>query len=149
MFLRWTLVVVCLATLSSADEMPIEAGKNGNSIGFLAFNRVMRTEIVEEFGLRRLSTLESSSLWDEAIKKQWKVAEETELAARDAGSGSGRVPFLVCDQRYAMPGADAARTVREDLSCDEMVVSHTVGIAVEFLVLMTCLLPKYRQCTTK
>jgi hypothetical protein len=95
-----------------------------NILSLDQINKIMLTEITEEFGgQRRLTEKESNNLWSKAIEYEWLVAEEREEKAHPrgrrtqdgGGEAGGSSPFVVCDMHFGKTGESCKATVEVSL----------------------------------
>jgi hypothetical protein len=130
-----------------------------NVLSLDQINKIMLTEITEEFGgQRRLTEEESNSLWSKAMEYEWLVAEEREAKAytsgrraQDAqeGEAGGSSPFVVCDMHFGKTGESCKETVALSLGLHLIVsetnISHRVASVVTLY--LNFILPKFISAT--
>jgi hypothetical protein len=113
-----------------------------NILSLDQINRIMLTEVTEEFGgQRRLTEEESNSLWNKAMEYEWLVAEEREAIAHSngrrtqEGEAGGSSPFVVCDMHFGKTGESCKETVETSLGVNLIVSEIKVSICLRFHLL--------------
>ena len=123
---------VVASSNETSTELPFPRDASSDGISLDQINKIMFTEVQEEFGVRRLSHQESNDLWKAATAYEWTLAEEREeyahLDSRRAkkGKSKGLSPFLVCDMRFGEAGEVGKQNVVEALGSDDLIVSRHV-----------------------
>ena len=108
-----------LSTSNPAHHPLLPAGHVNQTISLADFKKMLRTEVTEEFGGRRLSDAAASTMWETAMRAEWSVAEEREATASEgrrrttSGAANGSSPFLVCDLNFRKPGDQCKETVEQ------------------------------------
>jgi hypothetical protein len=114
-----------------------------NILSLDQINKIMLTEITEEFGgQRRLTEKESNILWSKAMEYEWLVAEEREANAHDPngrrtqdGEAGGSSPFVVCDMHFGKTGESCKETVQVSLGIHLIVSEINLSFCLRFHLL--------------
>lgn len=123
------LVANTLVTASGgADEVPLVVNDHV-PITLDQFNKMLMTEVIDEFGTRRLSADDSAKLWKDAISYELALTKEREANAQEdhrrlkRGLVQGLSPFLICDLRYGETGEACKNYIVDTIGTDALVVS--------------------------
>jgi hypothetical protein len=114
-----------------------------NILSLDQINKIMLTEVTEEFGgQRRLTKEESNSLWNKAMEYEWLVAEDREAKGhpngrrtQDDGEAGGSSPFVVCDMHFGKTGESCKDTVEVSLGVHLIVSEIKMFLCLRFLLL--------------
>jgi len=134
LFLWFILALPIVASSNiTSTELPFPPDASHDGISLDQVNKIMFTEVHEEFGVRRLSRDESNNLWKTATAYEWTLAEEREENAHldhrraKKGTSEGLSPFLVCDMRYGETGEACKQNVQDALATVDLIVSGDVS----------------------
>jgi hypothetical protein len=121
---------------------PDESYRNILSLDLLQINKIMLTEVTEEFGgQRRLTEEESNSLWSKAMDYEWLEAKAREAKARpngrrtQDGEAGGSCPFVVCDMHFGKTGESCKETVEFSLGVHLIVSETKMSLCLRFHLL--------------
>jgi hypothetical protein len=154
MMAKFLQVLLALSTLSavaaifgksnqSAIELLVPHDESfRNILSLYQINKIMLTEITEEFGgQRRLTEKESKKLWSKAMEYEWLVAEERETMAHPNGrrtqdrEAGGSSPFVVCDMHFGKTGENCKETVEGYLGIHLIVSEIKISFCLRFHLL--------------
>lgn len=153
------MVVTCLQVLLALSAVSavaaVFAKSNQSSIELLLphdesfrnilsldqINKIMLSEVAEEFGgQRRLTEEESNRLWNKAMEYEWLVAEDREAKAHpngrrtQDGAEGGSSPFVVCDMHFGKTGESCKATVEASLGVHLIVSEINMSLCLRFHV---------------
>jgi hypothetical protein len=113
-----------------------------NILSLDQINKIMLTEVTEEFGgQRRLTEEESNSLWNKAMEYEWLAAEEREAIVHSNGRRTqdgelgGSSPFVVCDMHFGKTGESCKETVETSLGVHLIVSEIKMSFCLTFHLL--------------
>jgi hypothetical protein len=150
MEVKYLMVLVALSALSAVAtivakssqfviELLVPYDESFRNLSLNQINKIMLTEITEEFGgQRRLTEEKSNTLWGKAMEYEWLVVEEREAKAHTSGrrtqdgEAGGSSPFVVCDMHFGKTGESCKKTVEVSLGLHLIVSEVNISLCSGF-----------------